>query len=439
MQLTRKGVSIKLVDQDIRQYKKIIPALERYPDNYLVTADDDIIYKPTWLEELIEGHKQTGGIVAHRAHKIQFSADADIKPYSQWLEQTPFDLCDFNSPLNIPTGAGGVLYPPHSFDPRVTDIGTAMKLCPHADDIWLYYMHLLAGNCVSRIGSRALIEIAESQAQSLWQVNANRNDSQFLAMARNYGVPELLTKKIIEACNQSREPETVLLSTGHVMTTFNDHIGTIIKQQRQFYEQDLILALKQSYYPRRIIDIGSNIGNHTVALSGLPGYHAFCFEADPIVFEKLKRNIAYNHIEADLFNHGIGDVEDALYFLPGPDNNKGMGKFVPTEQPGTRKIDIKPLDHYRDRITNIDLIKIDVEGFEKQVLQGAREIIIRDLPVIVIETADIEAFETTQPILASYGYQPISIYCATPTFIYIPTDHVPVDYDWVYNVFGTAR
>ena len=54
--LTSHGLQIKTCE-DIRSYKKIIPALEAFPEATIVTADDDVYYKPDWLEGLVELHK----------------------------------------------------------------------------------------------------------------------------------------------------------------------------------------------------------------------------------------------------------------------------------------------------------------------------------------------------------------------------------------------
>ena len=42
--------------ENLRSYKKLIPALEKYPDDIIITADDDIFYRPNWLQILYDEH-----------------------------------------------------------------------------------------------------------------------------------------------------------------------------------------------------------------------------------------------------------------------------------------------------------------------------------------------------------------------------------------------
>ena len=87
--LCLSGVEIRVTRDNIRSYKKIIPTLIDFPEAFIVTADDDIIYKSTWLEELVEAYKVLGGVVAQRAHLIQYDNRGNIQPYNSWLKNTP--------------------------------------------------------------------------------------------------------------------------------------------------------------------------------------------------------------------------------------------------------------------------------------------------------------------------------------------------------------
>ncbi len=70
LNLQTEGLEIAFF-KDLRSYKKFIPTLQRHNNCFLVTADDDLFYWSTWLEELVdedrEGSKE---IVCHRAHSI---------------------------------------------------------------------------------------------------------------------------------------------------------------------------------------------------------------------------------------------------------------------------------------------------------------------------------------------------------------------------------
>lgn len=81
--------------ENLRSYKKLIPALEKYPDDIIVTADDDIFYRPDWLKILYDAHlKEPDCVVAHRAHRIRLDAQGNIYPYNLWH----FEILSLHAP-----------------------------------------------------------------------------------------------------------------------------------------------------------------------------------------------------------------------------------------------------------------------------------------------------------------------------------------------------
>lgn len=69
--------------ENLRPYKKLIPALEKYPDNIIVTADDDIFYRPDWLKFLYDEHtKNPDCVVAHRCQRIRLDAQGKLYSYN---------------------------------------------------------------------------------------------------------------------------------------------------------------------------------------------------------------------------------------------------------------------------------------------------------------------------------------------------------------------
>lgn len=71
--------------ENLRPYKKLIPALEKYPDDIIVTADDDIFYQHDWLKILYEEHlNYPDCIIAHRVHRIRLDTLGNLYPYLSW-------------------------------------------------------------------------------------------------------------------------------------------------------------------------------------------------------------------------------------------------------------------------------------------------------------------------------------------------------------------
>ena len=130
-----KGVNIKICENGLFAYKKIIPSLKENDDRFIATFDDDIIYPDNSLEALIKKSKEFPNyIIANRVHKIKLK---DYLPdeYNNWQK----NFTDDND-LNFFTGAGGVLYPPKCFYKDILDERSIMELCPSNDDIWLNWM-----------------------------------------------------------------------------------------------------------------------------------------------------------------------------------------------------------------------------------------------------------------------------------------------------------
>lgn len=179
------GVEIGICP-DWRSYKKIVPTLNEAPGSYIVTADDDVYYAADWLERLVA--RAASGVVCHRAHRVVLQGGQPAS-YSDWQRNI---AAPDRSGLIFPTGVGGVLYAPDAFHADVTDVALFQDLAPLADDVWLYWMHRMAGSRPEKIGGRFRItEWPGTQAQSLRQSNlaGDGNDRAVQAMLARYGFP----------------------------------------------------------------------------------------------------------------------------------------------------------------------------------------------------------------------------------------------------------
>jgi hypothetical protein len=123
-------------------YKKLVPAIKKYPHVINVTADDDIFYHNDWLKELYDEYQEHGDrfIYAHRAHKVKILGNT-IDKYNNWEKEIRGEIPSF---FNFATGCGGVLYPKNIFDDRVIK-SDFTSLCKTNDDIWFWAMGILNG------------------------------------------------------------------------------------------------------------------------------------------------------------------------------------------------------------------------------------------------------------------------------------------------------
>ena len=130
--------------RDIRSYRKLIPALIDFPEAIIVTVDDDVWYHRHMLRDLLNLHSQLPhAVLAHRAKRI-----APGKPYRKWKKYRWYDFVFkriHNDFVNLQTGVGGVLYPPHSLRKDMLDVELFTKVAPSCDDIWFWAAAVVNG------------------------------------------------------------------------------------------------------------------------------------------------------------------------------------------------------------------------------------------------------------------------------------------------------
>jgi hypothetical protein len=196
----QKNASFEIrTTENLRSYKKLVPALAAFPDSFHVIADDDVFYDPSWLAELVETWQAAQRdadapiIACHRAHRFPRQADA-VPAYQSWEWDVQADDTAQGSASLIPTGVGGVLYPPRSLHPDVMDKDAFRKLAPTADDLWFYWMARRAGSKYVKTARKfVLMEWPGTRENGLAQVNAsqhgNANDEQVAKLLAHYGHP----------------------------------------------------------------------------------------------------------------------------------------------------------------------------------------------------------------------------------------------------------
>jgi len=177
------GLEIRYTE-DVRSFTKLIPALEDFNDNIIVTADDDIFYEKDWLKSLVETHnKYPQDIIVHKPMMITFNDDKSPKPYKFWSKSAK----DTNF-RNFIMGVGGVLYPPNSLYDDVKNKALFLRLCPHNDDVWFWAMAVMNGTKIriadNFIGVQTLVNIERelnlNNEPTLYKNNRiNRTDLQF--------------------------------------------------------------------------------------------------------------------------------------------------------------------------------------------------------------------------------------------------------------------
>ena len=209
----KRGLQVEYC-KDVRSHKKLVPALNKYPEAIIITVDDDMIYPYDLVERLVREHKKhPKDIVANRVHRIRLSRQGRPLIYAHWEGG---DNRTEASPLNFQTGVGGVLYPPHSLDAEVTNEEVFMSICKYADDVWFYAMALKAGSLIRKCpthtpdGDDVSGNVAV-QDTSLMRINTAKghsaNDDQFIAVFNRYGLWEVLKQAVVKNNSHNNKNE----------------------------------------------------------------------------------------------------------------------------------------------------------------------------------------------------------------------------------------
>ena len=194
------------------------------------------------------------------------------------------------------------------------------------------------------------------------------------------------------------------------------------------YELETLKCLQKWIQPDMIVfEIGANIGSHSFEIAKLLQAGAgkvYCFEPTDYAFQKL------------LHNHGLNDFRNMVFEKIALSDQEGCSTIIPTSSLDTmaftaswdiknggsknateQQILFKTLDSYvqEHNITRLDMLKIDVDGYELKIIKGGTQTISQYTPMIIIELSECMLHyigDTLEELLATldhfgYTFQPV--------------------------------
>lgn len=215
----------------------------------------------------------------------------------------------------------------------------------------------------------------------------------------------------------------------------NDHITKIMKRTNTFYEIDVLERIRQRLSRRGVVttcvDIGAFIGTHSIYFSKYCGFkRVLAFEPNEHSFPVVQKNILENNLQDSivLVKKALGAKLGCAIVLRGKDKNEGTSTVVYDTNDGDDPVEVSTLDHEvttEQYPLGISLIKIDVEGAELEVIQGARDTIKNYKPLLCVEIHKTKNLRKLLWYLRNGRYWIIDCLGMSPTYILEPAGGLP--------------
>lgn len=228
--------------------------------------------------------------------------------------------------------------------------------------------------------------------------------------AQSRSLADLIHGKIVQFVerrarrfNQARRRKMAIFAHDHIGIQIN-HYGLYDRAELDLLFR-FLSPLADTMRAGVALDIGANIGNHALFFSErFRAVHAF--EPHPATFYLLAFN-AKLVPNVTAHNYGLGSEACRLPLNEDPDN-MGASSIKHAVGPGSVEIEVRRLDDVGLPLDGLCFVKIDVEGFEPQVLRGASRTLATHQPIVVLEQLEREfADGQTESIalLRAMGYR----------------------------------
>ncbi len=198
-----------------------------------------------------------------------------------------------------------------------------------------------------------------------------------------------------------------------------DHVADLIRAEGSFYELSMLDDMA-SRCPEDhcVLDVGAHVGNHSIYLAKVAGLGVVSCEPNAESFEFLNKSVQANRLKnrVTLHNTAVGATSGRGHSVSAAEGNSGCATF---DVDSAGDVPMVCVDELKFEAP-VGVIKIDVEGMELQVLQGAVKCLYRDAPYVYVEAHDREHYLGLRTFFRAQGYLPVRAFNATPTFLFAP-------------------
>ena len=206
--------------------------------------------------------------------------------------------------------------------------------------------------------------------------------------------------------------DLIKMRDGWMLYNKNDlYIGKSIKEYGEWSQGEIDIC-KKILRPRDVvIELGSNIGSHTLALAKTVNKGAvFAFEPQNVIFQNLCSNISMNSItNCFCYQSAVSDKSKEQYFIPNLDytrqNNFGGISISNEKKDFSIPVEVVTLDDKFNNLNTLKILKMDIEGNELNALIGGYNLIKRTKPFIYLENDRLDKSKELIEFIFSFGYR----------------------------------
>jgi len=158
------------------------------------------------------------------------------------------------------------------------------------------------------------------------------------------------------------------------------------------WEPEIVYLIKKHLPPRgTFVDIGANIGFHSLIASAVtgPDGNVLAFEPLPRLQQQMQKSIESNNFSNIVIKPVALGMSYGSANLSLVEENIGASSIqdvsIDRVVSDIVTVPVRTLDSYREELSRIDLVKIDIEGTEYEALRGGEKILLKFKPVIILE------------------------------------------------------
>jgi len=207
-----------------------------------------------------------------------------------------------------------------------------------------------------------------------------------------------------------------------------DHLLRAMRDSGTFYERDVLERIRETVTRTGrkgdALDVGAFIGTHSLFFARYCGIRrVVSFEANPATFPVLETNIRANGLIGKVMavNKALGARAGFASIVDGTIGNSGSSRVEFGAGKGATPVSTIDLEAARVGVSEISLVKIDVEGAEIDVLAGGADVIRKQRPILCVEVHTSKHLRQVLEMLGDSSYWIVDCLGWSPTYVIEPT------------------